>query len=215
MPVRWSSDHRGRRAEAADPRDPVARCDDQGYALRFDPRYRVIIVGGDPFVLAMASLSVSAGFETMIVNPSGPLDPPPLPNILYRRDRPDAAISALRPDRWTAIVTATHDEELDDLALIAALSGEASYVGVLGSASRAASRRVRLLQAGVRPTRIAALQAPVGAARCGKAPWEVAVSVVADIMQARTDQSTFAAERESARLELDMKLVDRAEHIVS
>lgn len=207
VPVRWTSDGQGRRAEAACAGDPAVRCWDDGYALRFDPAYRVVIVGGDPFVLAMASLSASAGFDTTIVRPLGPVDPPPLPAVHYRRDRPDAAIAALRTDRWTAVVTATHDEELDDLALIAALRGEVGYVGVLGSARRVAARRERLARVDLPPTRIAALHAPIGVARCGKAPWEVAVSVIADIMQGRTDRATFARARASIAFELDMKCV--------
>ncbi|MCF8707481.1 XdhC family protein [Rhizorhapis sp. SPR117] len=191
QPARWISGNSGHRVEAAGPLVPAVTHQGEEYALRHDPPYRVIIVGGDPFGLAMASLSVSAGFETIIVHPGGPSDPPPIPNVVYRREPPAAAIEALIPDRWTAVVTATHDEELDDAAVITALNAETSYVGVLGSVSRTEARRQRLLRAGLEPTKMSALHAPIGAARCGKAPWEVAVSVLAEIMQVRTDQSAL------------------------
>ena len=191
-PACWTSGVGGRRVDAAESSHPLLRYGSEDYALRHDPPYRVVIIGGDPFTLALASLSASAGFETVIVRPDGPPGPPPLRDVLYLHDRPAAAINTLFLDRWTAIVTATHNDELDDAALITALRAETSYVGVLGSASRTAARRERLMQAGLTPTLIAALHAPIGAARCGKAPWEVAVSVLADIMQVRTDQLTFS-----------------------
>jgi hypothetical protein len=59
--------------------------------------------------------------------------------------------------------------------------------GVLGSARRISGRADRLGRAGLPPERVAAIRAPIGVLRCGKAPWEVAVSVIAEIMQAKAE----------------------------
>lgn len=118
-------------------------------------------------------------------------------------------IEAAMPDRWTAVVTATHDDDVDDVAILAALRAETAYVGVLGSATRVAPRRQRLIAAGLSITRVAALHAPIGTVRSGKAPWEVAISVVAEIMQTRTDRSSFALDADD-----DLRLMKRKEHSV-
>lgn len=51
------------------------------------------------------------------------------------------------------------------------------------------SQGKRLLKAGLGARSSSALHAPIGAVRSGKASWEVAVSVIAEIMQTRTDRS--------------------------
>lgn len=101
----------------------------------------------------------------------------------------DCETTGLDPERHK-MIAATHDDDTDDPALVMGLAAETAYVGVLGSAPRIAARRKRLLKASLGARRIAALHAPIGAVRSGKAPWEVAVSVIAEIMQTRTDRST-------------------------
>ena len=195
-PAWWASDGRTRSVHGGAPFDRSACA-----LVRFDPSWRIILVGGDPIVLAMASLGASAGFETIIVRQDGPSDNPPLPGVGYVRENVAAAIEKLAPDRWTAVVSATHDDDIDDMAIMAALRSDAAYVGVLGSSRRVAARRERLTAAGLAATRVASLHAPIGVARCGKAPWEVAVSVIAEIMQTRTDLLTFAPDGAAGSLE--------------
>jgi xanthine dehydrogenase accessory factor len=190
-PAWWSSDGRSRAVESS---AILAGNDPHRYVLRHDPRWRVIVAGGDPIALAIASLANTAGFETTLIRPDGPAGPPPIEGVAYMRDDVTAAVRRLRPDRWTALISATHDDNIDDPALIEALRGDTAYVGVLGAAARIAARRDRLLAAGLPATRIATLHAPIGALRSGKAPWEVAVSVIGEIMQTRTDQAAFDAD---------------------
>lgn len=153
---------------------------------RFDPTWQLVVVGGDPIALALASLGAQSGFATTLLRPGGPTGDPPLAGIHYRNGSLKVEMQDIAADRWTAIVSATHDDDIDDEAILAGLNSKAAYVGVLGSARRVPERRRRLTEAGLSPLEIARLHAPIGAAQCGKAPWEVAVSVVAEIMEART-----------------------------
>lgn len=187
-PAWWTSNGRSRSVEPAAVSLPNAV---DHYILRHDPPWRVVIIGGDPIALAIAHLSNVAGFQTIIIRPGGPLEPPPIAGVGYLREDASTAIARLVPDRWTALVSAMHDDDIDDPSIIAALRAETAYVGVLGSATRVAARRERLFVAGLPAKRISALHAPIGAVRSGKAPWEVAVSVVAEIMQTRADRATF------------------------
>jgi xanthine dehydrogenase accessory factor len=152
---------------------------------RYDPVPRLIVVGGDPTALAIAQLGVQSGIETTLVRPKGPEAPPPVPGIAYRREEPAEALAALDLDPWTAVAIATHDIETDHAALSAALPSRAGYVGLLGARRRLAGRLAELRAEGMPESAIARLHAPIGLDIGGKAPWEVAVSVIGEIMALR------------------------------
>jgi xanthine dehydrogenase accessory factor len=151
----------------------------------YEPRARLIVVGGDPTALAIAQLGAQSEFETTLVRPKGPETPPPIASVGYRREEPAQAFAAIGVDAWTAIAIATHDLETDRAALRAALPSEAGYVGLLGARRRLADRVGQLRDEGVSDSAIASLHAPIGLAIGGKAPWEVAVSVIGEITALR------------------------------
>ncbi|EYD74299.1 Xanthine and CO dehydrogenase maturation factor, XdhC/CoxF family [Rubellimicrobium mesophilum DSM 19309] len=128
------------------------------------PSQRLLVIGGDPFALAIAMAGWQQGWDVTIIRPNGPRTPPPIP-VAYRRDHADAALAALAPDEWTAIAVATHDVELDAAALVAALRSKASYVGVLGSRRRLAERLDRLRKAGLSEPELSRLRGPIGLPR--------------------------------------------------
>jgi xanthine dehydrogenase accessory factor len=97
---------------------------------------------------------------------------------------PDEALAELKLDATSAVVTLTHDPKLDDPALIAALSSPAFYVGALGSKRTHAKRIERLNAAGV-GDKVARIHAPVGLDLGGRSPREIAVSILAQVVQVR------------------------------
>lgn len=46
---------------------------------------------------------------------------------------------------------------------------------------------MKLDDASLSPDQITTVHAPIGTRRCGKAPWEIAVSVIAEIMESRLE----------------------------
>ncbi len=182
-PALWRTDGTVRACTPADEAPPA------GPALpiaRFHaPPPRLIVVGGDPTALAIASLSSTLGFETHLVRPLGPETPPPLPAVTYHRSGPAEAFAAVGLDPWTHVAVATHDLETDEDALAAALPSPAAYVGVLGARRRIADRRARLLRRGVSAEAIGRLHGPIGLDLGGKAPFEIAVAVLAQVTALR------------------------------
>ncbi len=168
----------------------------------YDPVPRLVVFGADPTALAIASLGAQSGFETTLVRPKGPETPPPLPGVAYRRDEPSAALAAIGTDAWTAIAIATHNLDLDREALVAALPSAAGYVGLLGARKRLAERLAPLRAEGFPEARLQQLHAPIGLDIGGKAPWEVALSVIGEIValrHARTSEPRVATpKRETA-----------------
>ena len=150
---------------------------------RFDPAQRFVVIGADPPALAMASLGAQLGFATTFVRPKGPAAPPPLAGVGYLRSAPALALRQVGLDAWTSVAVATHDAELDHEALTAALTSPAGYVGVLGSRRRLPERLHALRAAGVSEQELQRLKAPIGLALAGKSPWEIAVSVIAEVVQ--------------------------------
>ena len=176
---------RGLRAVLAAAGGPAAVSGGDGEAIfrRHAPRFRLAVVGGDPITLAIARLALDAGFETSLVRPKGPAEPPPLAEVRYFRGEPAEAFAALGLDPWTGVAVASHDIDTDHGALCAALPSAAGYVGALGSRRRLPERVARLEAAGLDGRCVERLHAPIGLKIGARSPWEVAVSVVAEVIQ--------------------------------
>ena len=151
---------------------------------RHAPRFRLVVVGGDPITLAVAKLAADAGFETALVRPKGPASPPPVADVRYFRGEPAEAFRTLGLDPWTAVAIATHDIDIDHDALRAVLPSAAGYVGALGSRRRIPERLERLRADGLSDSAVARLKAPIGLNIGARTPYEIAVSVVAEAIQA-------------------------------
>jgi len=151
---------------------------------RYAPCPRLILVGSDPVAMATARAAHAAGFEIVFIRPLGPEAPPPVPHTQYDRRRPGAALADLALDEWTALVTTTHDLELDGEALAPAFASPAFYIGALGSQKRLALRLDGLRARGVSDAALARLNAPVGLNIGAGTANEIAVSIVADLVAA-------------------------------
>ncbi len=161
-------------------------------ACRFDPRQRLIVVGHDPIALGLAELGLKIGWATTLVRPLGPEGPPPIADLEYRRGHLAAEFGALAPDPWTAVVIATHDQDHDHAGAQAALASTAGYIGLLGSRRRLPDRLARLQADGGAADVLARVHAPVGLAIGARTPYEIAVSITAEIVQATREASAGA-----------------------
>jgi xanthine dehydrogenase accessory factor len=180
-PAAWISDGR-RRVCAEEGEAPAAW--DGAFARAFEPVARLVVMGSDPTALAIAWLGGQAGYETTLVRPKGPEAPPPF-DVAYSRDEPARALARIGLDPWTAVAVATHEAEADHAALAVALPSPAFYVGALGARRRAGDRMAWLRAAGVDERSIARMRTPIGLDIGGKAPWEVAISVLGEITAVR------------------------------
>jgi xanthine dehydrogenase accessory factor len=200
-PALWASDGEARACWAADEapppgpygaiardlaNDPSARlgveADGARIVLRYAPPRRMVVVGGDPTAMAIASLAAASGFESWLVRPKGPEAPPPLAGVRYDRRAADIALEQIGLDPWTYVAVATHDLGVDETALAVALPSAAPYVGALGARRRLPERLARLRRLGVGERDLARLRAPIGLDLGGKAPFEIAVAVLAEVL---------------------------------
>lgn len=180
----WSSD--GKDQYITSGVAPLMAVSDGPFRLvrRFDPPRRIIVSGGDPGALALASLAALARFETILLRPGGPESPPPFDNVRYLRQEPGEALAELGVDRWTAYIGATHEDHHDLSGCLAALRGGAAWTGMIGAASRAEGRRAALRAVGATEDELSRLHLSPGVKGLGKAPWEVATGIMAEVMAA-------------------------------
>jgi xanthine dehydrogenase accessory factor len=82
-------------------------------------------------------------------------------------------------------VCLSHDPKIDEPALKILLPSSAKYIGALGSRATQAARRANLQEAGLAPSDIDRLRGPVGLDIGAKSPEEIAVSILAEIIQVR------------------------------
>lgn len=186
-PAMWVTDGTSRTCAMQPPlplASPVSGLLDDGRIFRaFAPPTRLIVIGGDPVALAVCRLALDMGLETTLVRPRGPAAAPPVAGLAYRAEDVDASLTALAPDRWTAICILTHEAE-DDGGLLAALTTRAGYVGAIGSRRRVAPRKAALLAAGASPEAVEALRMPIGLVAGASSPWQIAVSILDEITAA-------------------------------
>ena len=146
---------------------------------------RLVIVGAVHITQALAPMAAMAGFEVIVIDPRRAFATAErLPGVSVTTEWPDEALTRIGLDAQTAVVTLSHDPKLDDPALIAALQSRCFYVGALGSSRTHAKRVARLTEAGLAAA-VPRIHAPVGLDLGGRSPAEIAVSVIAQVIQAR------------------------------
>jgi xanthine/CO dehydrogenase XdhC/CoxF family maturation factor len=146
---------------------------------------RLLIIGAVHITQALAPMAAMAGFDVTVIDPRRAFATSErLPGISIRTAWPDQALEQAGIDAQTAIVTLSHDPKLDDPALVAALRSKAFYIGALGSTRTHAKRAERLTELGLGAS-LGRIRAPIGLDLGGRAPAEIAVSILAQIVQAR------------------------------
>jgi xanthine dehydrogenase accessory factor len=146
---------------------------------------RLIVVGAAHISQFLAPMAALAGFDVVVIDPRRAFaSTERFAGVRLINEWPDEALEKLELDATCAVVTLTHDPKLDDPALIAALRSPAFYVGALGSTRTHAKRVARMNEAGL-GDKVSRIHAPVGLDLGGRAPREIAVSILAEVVQVR------------------------------
>ncbi len=150
------------------------------------PECRLLLIGAGEVARYVAEFASAADFEVTLCEPRDafargwghahlPLD----------RRLPDDLIAESFSDAWSGVLALAHDPRIDDMGLLAALTGPGFYIGAMGSVRTSAARRDRLASLGLQEDALGRLRAPIGVDIPSKTPAEIAISVVADLIAAR------------------------------
>lgn len=159
------------------------------------PPVRLVVIGAVHISQALAPMAAALDLTVTVIDPRTAFaSPERFPGIALVPEWPDAALGAAVPalDRYCALAALTHDPKIDDPALAAALRANCFYVGALGSRKTHAARLARLAEAGLSEAATARIRAPIGLDIGAVSPPEIAVAVLAQVVQALRRPETAA-----------------------
>lgn len=160
----------------------------QRYFLHTLPcRERLIIVGAVHIAVPLVRFAKELGFETLIVDPRPALASP---DRFPGADKivaqwPAQALGGIEINEETYAAVLTHDPKIDDAALEILLRSPARYIGALGSRTTQEKRRRDLRAKGFSDEDLARIHGPIGLAIGARSPEEIALSIMAEIVQVR------------------------------
>jgi len=157
------------------------------YVEPYLPKPSLILVGHGPVIEALARFGAAADYVVQTL----------------AADDAAAALARASVARHASVVVATHADS-DEAALQRILATDAGYVSLVASRRRAAAIVDRLREAGVSVERLARLKAPAGLDIGAQSPDEIAVSILAEIIQyRRTAKPSVAADTPAGTTAID------------
>jgi len=156
-----------------------------------EPNPQLIILGSGHLSSAIARLAQLLSFEITVIDPLATRDRFPEATVVMP-DFPETNLPNLHVSSNTYIVIVTRHK--DDLpALRAALKTKAAYIGLIGSKRRVLQAFNTLLHDGFVHQQLDRVNAPVGLDIGAETPEEIAVSIMAEIVQYRRTGITGSA----------------------
>lgn len=160
----------------------------EAIAREWAPADRVLLFGGGHVAWALAKVLSLADYSVEVWDQRPEAVTPALfPDAAALRCGAwEAALEALAPvaaEDYVVVMTPGHQADFTVLAQV--LKTPAKYIGCIGSRSKAAAVRSRLLEAGFSEGEVDRVRSPIGLPIGGKAPGEIAVSVAAEMIACR------------------------------
>ena len=157
------------------------------FVLSYAPPAQMFIFGAIDFSAALVRVGKVLGYRVTVCDAR--------PVFATKKRFPDAdEVVVDWPHRWlekqevderTVIAVLTHDPKFDVPALQVALRTNAGYIGAMGSRRTHEDRLARLKEAGLTDAECARLHSPIGLDLGARTPEETAISIAAEIVQAR------------------------------
>jgi len=148
------------------------------------PHPRVVVTGAVHISQAMAPMARALDLDLVVIDPRTAFATPErFPEVMLLAEWPEEAIGRIGLDAYTAFVALTHDPKIDDPGLFAALRSDCFYVGALGSRKTHGRRLERLTEAGFDAAAADRIHAPIGLDIGAVSPAEIALAILAEIVQ--------------------------------
>ena len=147
----------------------------------------VYIFGGGHIALPLAKMVKIAGFKIVVIDDR--------PEYANPQRFPEAertlvtdfaqAFSKLKADKSSYIVIVTHGHRGDEAVLGGAIATQAKYIGMIGSKTKNTAVFSHLLAKGASQEKLDQVHAPIGLSIHAQTPEEIAVSILAEIIQVK------------------------------
>ncbi len=136
------------------------------------PAPTLLIVGGGHIGRPLAEMARTVGFEVRVVDVRS-----------KRATAPQLDPAIITPRTYVVVITENH--VTDEQALSQILNTPAAYIGMIGSQRKAGTIFAHLRGEGVSEAQLARVRAPIGLDLGGRSPAEIALSILAEIVQVR------------------------------
>lgn len=155
----------------------------------FGPGWRILLIGGGQLSRYVAQFAQALDYEVVVCEPRPEfISAWNIPGCIVSNKLPEEAVLEYATDHHSIVLALTHDPNLDDSALIEALPSNAFYVGALGSRANNERRKKRLIGIGVEEHEVQRIHGPVGLNIGSRSAAEIAISIVAELIQYRNAQ---------------------------
>lgn len=159
----------------------------RAFAEVFAPLPHLVIVGATHAAIALTRMAKEVGFKVTVADARSLFA---TPERFPEADRvirawPDEALAQVRLDTYSYVVILSHDPKFDLPTLAIALKTDARYIGAMGSKTTHAERKETLRSMGFTDSDLARIHAPIGLPIGAATPEEIALSVLAEVVQAR------------------------------
>ncbi|MEJ2086360.1 MAG: XdhC family protein [Acidobacteriota bacterium] len=156
------------------------------YIEPHQPRTELLIIGDQPIAAALAALGKTMGYSIFGVA---------IPDVCRSVDGADRTVDSLNAIEsiitpMTFVVVATHGDH-DEIAVSTALNAGAGYVGLVASPKRAESIFEYLRSTGSSGDDLSRIDAPAGLDIQARLPKEIALSILAGIVQRRRNRGSI------------------------
>lgn len=168
------------------------QCCGGGATLLFEPfaapAVTVALFGAGHVASALVRVLEGTAVRVVWIDERPDVFPPRTHAQVHRVDDPAAEVARLPPGARSYVMTHSHDRDFEVLAALLRRD-DLGPVGLIGSKTKWARFRKRLLDAGIPEARVQAVACPVGLPGVGgKRPAEIAIAVAAEIL--KTGEST-------------------------
>jgi len=158
----------------------------------FAPKPKLIIFGGVHTAIPLTQFAQALGFRVTIVDGRSRFATrerfPTADEIIVAW--PDEAIAQMKIDLSTYITILTHDPKFDIPALKAlSTTNPPRYIGAMGSRETRKQHFAELRESGVADEFLSRVHGPIGLDLGARAPEEMALAIIAEILAVRRDRS--------------------------
>jgi xanthine dehydrogenase accessory factor len=149
------------------------------------PPERLIILGTTLVAESLSELASRAGFQVTLVDDTGCASPERYRGVavIVRENDPIGALLSLdlTPDTFVVVMSVGHRL---DMSAVQRLRGQPlRYLGMMGSRRRVATCIENLSAAGFTKDDLSRIQAPIGMNLGAESPFEIAVAILAQLIQ--------------------------------
>lgn len=170
--------------------DLIDCSDEQGSPVRLaieviKPKLELIVIGAGHVGQAVGLIAAIMGYDVVVVDDREEFaSRARFPNPRIRLLACDYATAAqkLNISSGTAVVIVTRGHQYDELCLKSVISSNAAYIGMIGSRKRVLSVFQKLTTEGVSERDLERVHAPIGLRIGARSPQEIAVSILAEII---------------------------------